>query len=180
MREGQRRGRISAAEVETRLADAGRTLLALPWAGCFHAGFSGLWPGEGAPPSRSRVPTSAEIVAMDEAYRWTAFISDPEERRLVLMRSLVLPGISGGPPRHVWSWGRLRRATGLHPDTLAARWGRGIDRIVRELNRPDDSRSRSGRFEPAREAENPTVARLTHYVTGRSVIRPSVRTGKAV
>jgi hypothetical protein len=73
---------------------------------------------------------------MDEAYRWTALIADQEERRLVLMRSLVLPVSASGMPRYVWTWSRLRRTTGLHPDTLKARWGRGIDRIVCELNRP--------------------------------------------
>jgi transposase-like protein len=36
----------------------------------------------------------------------------------------------------VWSWQRLRRATGLHPDTLKKQWGRGIGHIVYALNRP--------------------------------------------
>ena len=71
---------------------------------------------------------------MDEAYRGTALIAEHEERRLVLMRSLVLSPSASGKPRYVWSWGRLRRATGLHPDTLQKRWARGIARIVTALN----------------------------------------------
>ena len=44
MRDDGRQGRITEAEVEARLADAGRVLLALPWAGCFPCGFRTLWP----------------------------------------------------------------------------------------------------------------------------------------
>ena len=111
-------------------------LLALPWAGCFPCGFRTLWPETEAAYPRRPVPSSHQISAMDQAYRWTALIPESEERRLVLMRSLVLPPSASGRPRYVWSWGRLRRATGLHPDTLKKRWGRGIGRIVVELNRP--------------------------------------------
>lgn len=70
---------------------------------------------------------------MDEAYSWTSLIPDQGDRRLVLMRSLVSENASGAP-RFVWSWRRLRKVTGLHSDTLKARWGRGIDRIVVGLN----------------------------------------------
>jgi hypothetical protein len=129
-------GNINAGHVEERLAEAGRVLLALPWSGCFPAGYRSLWPDQGRPSERRRVPTPQEITAMDEAYRWTEFIADQDERRLVLMRSLTLDDTALGTPRYVWSWRRLRKATGLHPDTLKARWGRGIDRIVRGLNCP--------------------------------------------
>jgi len=135
-RDVPRPGNINAGHVEERLADAGRVLLALPWSGCFPAGFRSLWPDQGGPSAQRCVPTSLEITAMDEAYRWTEFIADQDERRLVLMRSLTLEDSALGTPRHVWSWRRLRKATGLHSDTLKARWGRGIDRIVRGLNCP--------------------------------------------
>jgi hypothetical protein len=59
------------------------------------------------------------------------------------MRSLVLPVSTSGKPRHVWTWGRLRRATGLHPDTLQKRWRRGIRHIVFALNAPPEV-SRAG------------------------------------
>jgi hypothetical protein len=135
MRDGPIAGRFSAAEVEERLTDAGRVLLALPWSGCFPAGFRNLWPDQGRASTRRRVPTAQQISAMDAAYGWTAFIIDQDERRFVLMRSLVLSE-AGAKPRHVWTWRRMQRLTGLHRDTLKVRWGRGIDRIVRGLNRP--------------------------------------------
>jgi hypothetical protein len=143
-------GRVNATDVEDRLADAGRVLLTLPWSGCFPAGFRSLWPDQVGPSSWRRMPTSREISAMDEAYRWTSFITDQDERRLVLMRSLIFEDAASGRPRYVWTWRRLRRTTGLHPDTLKTRWGRGIDRIVRGLNQPAhrcDSR-RSDGFPP--------------------------------
>ncbi len=136
MRDGPFVPRVNATEVEERLAAAGRVLLALPWSGCFPAGFRSLWPDQGGSSAWRRMPTSREISAMDEAYRWTSFIADQDERRLVLMRSLIFEDAASGRTRHVWTWRRLRRTTGLHPDTLKTRWGRGIDRIVRGLNPP--------------------------------------------
>jgi len=118
--------RLTAAEIEERLAEAGRVLLTLPWSGCFPAGFRCLWPDQRGPSASRRMPTAREISAMDEAYRWTSFIADQDERRLVLMRSLIFEDVATG----------RTRTTGLHPDTLKARWGRGIDRIVRGLNQP--------------------------------------------
>jgi hypothetical protein len=131
MPERERRG-FTEQEVEARLAEAGRVLIALPWAGCFPCGFRSLWPAS-APIERRRPPSSMQIDAMDQAYAWTALIPDQEERRMVLMRSLMLPPSPSGKPRFVWTWGRLRRATGLHPDTLKKRHGAGIGRIVRAL-----------------------------------------------
>jgi len=136
MRDGPLVGRFNATDVEERLAEAGRVLLTLPWSGCFPAGFRCLWPDQVGPSSSRRMPTSREISAMDEAYRWTSFIADQDERRLVLMRSLIFEDAATGRTRYVWTWRRLRRTTGLHPGTLQARWGRGIDRIVRGLNQP--------------------------------------------
>ncbi len=135
MHDSTRRERYTETEVEARLSDAGRILVALPWAGCFPCGFRRLWPEtEVALSARRRAPSSFEIDAMDEAYAWTSFIADQEERRLVLMRSLMLPPAESGKARHVWTWGRLHRMTGMHQETLKKRWGRGIGRMVAGLN----------------------------------------------
>jgi len=136
LRDDAHRHRYSEAEVEARLADAGRILLALPWANCFPFGLRTLWSEAEIDASvRRPIPTSDQIRAMDQAYRWTALIARQEERRLVLMRSLVLPALASGRPRYVWSWRRLQGATGFHRDTLKERWGRGIGHIVDALNR---------------------------------------------
>jgi len=105
---------------------------------------------------------------MDEAYRWTSFIADQDERRLVLMRSLLLPDTAGGRPCYVWTWRRLQKMTGLHRDTLKARWGRGIDRIVRGLNEPvrhSVARGSAG-FSPDR------AGKPAEEATGRLHLRP--------
>lgn len=137
MRAGPLRVGFTEGEVEARLTDAGRVLLALPWAGCFPCGFRSLWPETEPSGSRRRPPSAPQIDAMDEAYCWTSLIVDQDERRLVLMRSLVLPMSPHGTPRFVYSWRRLGRITGLHADTLKKRWGRGIGHIVTGLNRAD-------------------------------------------
>lgn len=140
MRGGSGDGRITEGEVEQRLEAAGRVLLALPWAGCFPSGYRRLWPMmEGEMAVRRKIPSSHEISAMDEAYCWTALIQDAEERRLVLMRSLVLEPTPFGTPRYVWSWTKLRRSTGLHPGTLQKMHARGLARIARGLNAPGSS-----------------------------------------
>jgi hypothetical protein len=104
---------MTASEVEDRLAAAGQVLLSLPHAGCFPAGFRSLWPGYvEASPSSDFLPSPAEISAMDEAYRWVGLLLDVDERRLVLMRSLVRPGSPGALRRYVWTRRRLRKSTG--------------------------------------------------------------------
>jgi hypothetical protein len=129
-------GRITAAYVEARLESAGRALMALPWAGCFPAGLRSLWPEVADnSPRRWDPPTSRAISDMDEAYRWCGLIADAEQRKLVLMRSLVWPDSPSDQPRYKYPWRELRRITGLHSDTLRVRWGRGIDTIVTRLNR---------------------------------------------
>lgn len=148
--------KMTALDVEDRLADAGRALLALPHAGCFPAGFRTLWPGSGEASARGDfLPSPAEISAMDEAYRWVGLLPDMDERRLVLMRSLVRPGSPAAPRRYVWTWRRLRRTTGRHPDTLKAIWGRGIDRIARALNSADRRTPSDGRVATGRCAGAP-------------------------
>jgi y4mF family transcriptional regulator len=154
---------MTTSEVENRLAGAGQALLALPHAGCFPAGFRTLWPGSGETSARGDfLPSPAEISAMDEAYRWVGLLPDADERRLVLMRSLVRPGSAGAPRRYVWSWRRLRRTTGRHPDTLKAIWGRGIVRTARKAQglRQDELAGAAGvglRFIVDLEAGKPTA-----------------------
>jgi hypothetical protein len=136
-------GGYSAPYVEDRLERAGRTLLALPWAGCFPAGFTCLWPEvAGGASRRYAVPSISAVSAMDEAYRWITLITDPDPDRLVMIRSLVLrrslviPDSPEEKPEYCYRWRDLQRSTGLHRDTLRDRWGRGIDLIVGGLNRP--------------------------------------------
>jgi len=144
MRDRIEPGAYTAGYVERRLEDAGRTLAALPWAGCFPAGMRSYWPetGGGGEPRRFAVPKNSDISAMTEAYDWVSLItdSDPDRlvmtRRLVLMRSLVVPDSFDDRPRYIYSWRKLSDMLGLHRDTLQTRWGRGIDAIVGRLNRP--------------------------------------------
>ncbi len=80
----ERRGGFSEREVEARLNDAGRVLVALPWAGCFPCGFRCPWPAtEDTKSARRPIPSSHQIDRMDQAYRWTALITDQDERRRV-------------------------------------------------------------------------------------------------
>lgn len=145
MRERPAPGSYTAGYVETRLEDAGRTLLALPWAGCFPAGLKAIW-GDSLPrdPPRWAQPTAMDITDMDEALRWPALIVREEWRVLVQRRLLVVP--DSDPPRYVWSWRKLQRSSGLHPHTLQNRWGKGIDTIVARLNRPGLCAAAGGRF----------------------------------
>ncbi len=110
---------------------------------------------------------------MDEAYRWAAFVTEVDERRLVLMRSLVRRG-ADGRLRQVWTWRKLRKLTGLHHDTLTKMWGRGIDRIVRGLNGEERGREISFRqfacVVPARV--DPWATRMTRRVGPASGARP--------
>ena len=149
-------GGYTAGYVKARFELAGRTLMALPWAGCFPAGITCLWPEvAGGEPRRYDVPATAAITQMDEAYRWIALISDadPERliamRKLVLCRSLVFPDKEpDDPERYKFSWRSLQRTTGLHRDTLIDRWGRGIDLIVGRLNRPGLCHRSGGKIWP--------------------------------
>ena len=134
-------GGYTANDVEDRLEQAGRTLLALPWAGCFPAGLTCLWPEAGGGEARRyALPTAWAITEMDEAYRWIGLISDPDPdrltmmRRLVLMRSLVIPDSPETQPGYRHKWSSLAQLFGLHRETLKTRWGRGIDLIVARLN----------------------------------------------
>jgi len=73
---------------------------------------------------------------MDAAFDWVpAAIDDPELRRLVCRRALVVPDSPPARPRYVWSWVRLVESAGLvktgpNVETMKGRWIAGIDRIV--------------------------------------------------
>jgi len=127
----------STAEVEVRLADAGRVLLALPWANCFPFGVRNLWSEPEADAfARRPIPTSDQIRAMDQAFRRAVLIPRPEERRLVLMRSLVLPQPStSGRPATSGPGDGFGAPRGCIR-TLQQRWYRGIRHMVCALSRP--------------------------------------------
>jgi hypothetical protein len=154
MRDDPGPGRFSAGYVELHLEKAGRALMALPYAGCFPAGIRTFW-SPGYDSRRWDPPSSRAISDMDEAYRWCALIPDLDQRRLVLMRSLVWPDSPENDPRYEYSWRRLRRITGLHDTTLIARWSRGIGAIVRRLNQP---RSAAAAPAPGGFASGPSSA----------------------
>lgn len=65
-----RPGSFTAAFVELQLEMAGRTLLALPWAGCFPVGMASLLLAIGdSAERRYDVPTSSAISGMDARRR---------------------------------------------------------------------------------------------------------------
>jgi hypothetical protein len=89
---------------------------------------------------------------MDQAYRWCGLIADVDQRRLVLMRSLVWPDSPANGPRYRYPWRELRRITALHTETLKLRWGRGIDTIVSRLTRPGYCALAGGKVGPGSQA----------------------------
>jgi hypothetical protein len=155
MRRRPEPGGYTPGYVEARFEEAGRTLMALPWTGCFPCGLTCLWPevADNAP-RRYDVPLTRSITEMDETYRWISLITDPDPqqlmamRRLVLMRSLIFPDSPASDPKYKYTWRALQRMTGLHRDTLMDRWGRGIDRIVGRMNRPGLCARSGGQIHP--------------------------------
>lgn len=95
-------------------------------------GIHSFWPelSSGGSERRCAAPSAGEITRMDQTYGWCGLIPEVDQRRLVLMRSLVWPDSPANAPRNRYSWRELRRITGLHGDTLKLRWGQGIDMIV--------------------------------------------------
>jgi len=132
--------------VAERLAEAARTLRALPATGCFPRGLAAYWPepvrgfwevwnaleGEAdrqryaesrlARAARPAAPSAAAIDAMDEALRWLAWIEDRRQVRLLWGLALgVKPG-------------RLARELGVSRQTVAV-WRRAaLERVACRLN----------------------------------------------
>lgn len=140
---------FTADFVKAHLVSAGTTLLCLPHTGTRPAGFRTAWPEVAHNfweayqddlsdrPMRFPRASSGAISAMDYVFRvWVPLVGTPhavQTRRIILLRSLMNPLTE----RHMWSWRRLQERTGLNRDTLAIWHGRGIDRIVTRLNRPE-------------------------------------------
>lgn len=129
---------IDAETVVYRLEEAGRTLLALPKAGCYPGNYKVAWPevvhaaieayGWDGELPRAAVPAAAAITRMDEAWRWVSLIREDrrQHRRIVLMRSLVNPITE----RHQWSYRRIGKAFGWDYRAVQRWHEQGIDMIV--------------------------------------------------
>ncbi len=145
-------GRLVAAwsrqAVADRLADAARTLKALPAAGCFPGGLAARWPEivrgfwevwnalDGGPARRRYAearnrdqsqarprPSAAAIDAMDEALTWLAWV--PDRRHVRATWALAL----GLRP------GRVAQELGVSRQTLATWHRASLEAIVQQLNR---------------------------------------------
>ncbi|MCG8548665.1 MAG: DUF6362 family protein [Alphaproteobacteria bacterium] len=145
----------SVVEVQHRLEDAGRTLMALPLhRGALPADCRSRWPEVmrgaedafaalvGAGPDvkqdfasdrlQVRITPSARAVGrMDEVLDWLWYLEDARKRRLCLARALVHP-VSD---RHVVSYRKLGRIFGLHHDTVRIWHDRALSEIAQALSR---------------------------------------------
>lgn len=135
----------SREAVAQRLAEAARTLKALPAAGCFPRGLGARWPevvrgfwevwnaleGEAGRRRfaaernhRPATPGAAAIDAMDEALGWLGWLEDRRHARLLWGLAL------GARP------GRLAQELGVSRQTAHA-WSRqALERIALRLNQP--------------------------------------------
>jgi hypothetical protein len=134
----------SAAFVQTRLEEAGATLLCLP-AGRFArpamrqnrwaeiAQLFGALESETAKAGKRAWPTpsAVRIAAMDEALPWLLLIGEEGPRRLTAARLLTHP-LSGKP---LYSWRRLAATTGIHRETLARWYTQACEDIADALTR---------------------------------------------
>lgn len=133
----------SRAAVAERLADAARTLKALPAQGCFPRALGARWPAvvrgfwevwnamEDADARRDyaasrhrtpAAPSAAAIDAMDEALAWLGWV---EDRRHVRAAWALALGVKPG---------RVARELGVSRQTVSV-WQRGVlERIARRLN----------------------------------------------
>lgn len=133
---------VDAAFVTAVLEDAGRTLIALPmpkngmpaelragWPDVVHdfaEAYGWLTSAEDNRPAR---PSVKAIRRMDMAYDWLWLVSDVRKRRIVFARSLVHP-ISD---KHRFSYYRLARMSGMHPETIRQWHKAGVEEIARSL-----------------------------------------------
>ena len=136
---------VDAAYVTRRLEAAGTTLMCLPANGTAPAALKAAWPeivrsaleistfpdGHPRPPR----PSAQAITAMDEAFTWLALLGNGavQTKRLLWMRLMIWPMSD----KHLFSWRKIAKSTGLHRDVLTLRHARGIDRIVTRLNCQD-------------------------------------------
>jgi hypothetical protein len=119
---------------------------------------------------------------MDEAYAWTAAVENLDERRLVLMRSLMLAtpaeshGAASGHAEKAPRPGDWPHGRGVEPCAGHAR------RIDRAFTASDILHGRfpTGRFEDVRPQEKAELRPNTDYITGRSVETPAIWTNNMV
>lgn len=143
-------------ELELRLADAGRTLMALAVRGTRPAGYRTYWPevvdsaaeayGYTEEDCPVPAPSNRAISRMDEAFRWVALIPlDPPRpgsgdthsrhggamlRRVILGRCLTNPR-SG---RAVMSWRKLGKRLGSNHEAVRQWHALGLARILARLH----------------------------------------------
>lgn len=133
---------LDAAYVQSRLTEAGSTLLALPNTGpSTRLRTGGLeWirdvPALGARTQakiRPAIPAAAAIDRMDRALAWISTIPQDKYvlRRVVGARALVCP-LTG---RHVFSWRRIGLAVGADHKAVQRWHAQGVALIVAALNR---------------------------------------------
>lgn len=172
-----------AASVEARLADAGRTLLALRVSGVRPAGTKSSmpevirsfdesygWQTEDLRPSQ---PSPRDISAMDQALSWIALI--PQERyvlrRIVGARCLTNPRTD----RPLFSWRKIADTVGASHMAVKAWHSQGIDVIVAALNRPGLCAAAGGRLGPKRaEVSRAIGTARTRPARAKLSLRPSV------
>ena len=128
-------------EIREWLEWGGSKLLSLRVPSPFPKSFHTAWPdfpqnpftayGYTAERLRPPVPTSREIVLMDEILRLPALVSDPLPRRIIHARSLVTPIA----PRYLYSWAKIARLLHLDRRTVAGFYLRGLKEIDRKLER---------------------------------------------
>ncbi len=130
--------------VMARLADAGRTLMALWVRGVRPAGYGSGMPEYGHDvedlrdqmPDLDKVdqPASREVTEMDRVLEWVRLIPDTKVhwRRVVGLRMLVNPRTD----RPVMSWKRIATELRSEPKMVENVWYAGVDLIVVGLNQP--------------------------------------------
>lgn len=131
--------RPSALEVRSWLQWAGSKLLTLPVGRIGPEGAKSSWlfqtvddfAGAGYTATRLKREslTPTQINTMDEILRLTHLINDETTRRIVNARSLVR-NLSG---TNVYSYKKLSRLLALDPNTVKARYGRGVMEIVNKV-----------------------------------------------
>lgn len=145
---------MTADELIDRLEQAGKTLIAWRTRGLFPASHRSAWPehrqelvdiygaiiGSENPEEAAREiadqrlkarvqPTAAQLQDMDRCLDMVMLVDAGVRRRIVFARMLVDPITD----RHIASWRKLGRVTGLHKDTVQRYHNDGIEQILRSV-----------------------------------------------
>ncbi len=161
-----------AEQVEARLIDAGRTLMAMQVPGTAPAGFRSAMPeivrdvdesyGWDGSLTRPGPPGARAIARMDQALSWIPLIpaDKPGYRRVVGARMLVHPETD----RHVFGWVRIGARLGIAHET-ARRWHAiALTIIAGRLNATGLCASAGGAAGPGRQE----IERAMRRVVARS------------